>query len=99
MIILFVSNGYKDVRYFIKEERILPPNQKNYSISSRFRGLLPIVVDVETSGLNPLTDALLEVAAVPICLDKQGKFFPDITYAYHVEPFIGANIDPESLAI
>lgn len=77
----------------------MPPNKKNSSISSRFRGLLPVVIDVETSGLNPLTDALLEVAAVPICLDKQGKFFPDMTYAYHVEPFLGANIDPESLAI
>lgn len=85
--------------HFIKEERYLPLKLKNYHISTRFRGLLPIVVDLETSGLNPQTDALLEIAAVSIKLDEQGKFKPGETYAYHVEPFIGANIDPESLEI
>ena len=34
------------------------------SIEKRFRGFLPVVVDVETGGLNPETDALLEIAAV-----------------------------------
>ena len=32
------------------------------SIANRFRGFLPVVVDVETGGFNPDTDALLELA-------------------------------------
>ncbi len=73
--------------------------QKKLNIASRFRGLLPIVVDVETSGLNPLTDGLLEVGLVTLVLDANNKFQPNETYFYHVEPFIGARLDPESLAI
>ena len=33
-------------------------------LADRFRGFLPVVVDVETGGFNPATDALLEVAAM-----------------------------------
>jgi ribonuclease T len=78
---------------------ILLSKQKKLSLAGRFRGLLPIVIDVETSGLNPATDALLEVAAVTLRMDSTGKLFPDQTYAYHVEAFTGANIDPTSLAV
>lgn len=66
---------------------------------SRFRGLLPVVVDVETSGLNSATDALLEIAAVMLKMDDRGKLYLAQTVAYHVEPFTGANRDPEALAI
>lgn len=86
-------------QHCIKEERNLPPKLKNSDISSRFRGYLPVVIDVETSGLNPKTDALLEIAAVSIAINEQGKFVRHQTYAYQVEPFLGANIDPESLEI
>ena len=85
--------------YSIKEEINLPPNLKNSSMPAQFRGLLPIVIDVETSGLNPQTDAMLEVAAIPILLNSEKKFYSGSLIAYHVEPFLGANIDPESLAI
>jgi ribonuclease T len=73
--------------------------QKKFTLANRFRGLLPVVVDVETSGLNPSTDALLEVAAVTLTMDNAGKLHPDQTYAYHIETFSGANIDPRSLAV
>lgn len=73
--------------------------QKRMSMASRFRGLLPVVIDVETSGLTPATDALLEIAAVTIVMDDKGKLRPHQTHSYHVEPFIGAHIDPESLAV
>jgi ribonuclease T len=73
--------------------------QKKFTLASRFRGMLPVVIDVETSGLNPATDALLEIAAVTLAIDNTGKLVPDQTIAYHVEAFAGANIDPESLAI
>ncbi len=73
--------------------------KKKLHMSTRFHGLLPMVVDVETSGLNPLTNSLLEVAMVMVGMDAEGRFYTKETYAYHVEPFVGANLDPEALAI
>jgi len=68
-------------------------------IKNRFRGFLPIVVDVETGGFNAQTDALLEIAAVIIQQKEDGSlFYDDVTTAY-VDPFEGSNIDPKSLEI
>lgn len=74
-------------------------NIKTSLLSRRFRGLLPVVIDVETSGLNPATDALLEIAAVTLVMDDEGKLHQDQTYAYHVEPFAGARLEKEALEI
>ena len=42
------------------------PKAINYNLlKHRFRGYLPVVIDVETAGLNAKTDALLELAALP----------------------------------
>jgi len=68
-------------------------------LTKRFRHFLPIVIDLETSGLNPLTAAILEIAAVTLTVDPNGKLQPNQTYAYQVEPFIGAHLDPESLEL
>lgn len=73
--------------------------QKKVTLANRFRGLLPVVIDVETSGLNPATDGLLEIAAVSLVIDGAGRLSRDQTYAYHVEPFCGANLDPKALAV
>ena len=66
-------------------------------IGTRFRGYLPVVVDVETGGFNPRTDALLEIAAVMVERDEEGCWRPGHTHSCHVEPFEGANIEPASL--
>jgi len=68
-------------------------------IADRFRGFLPVVVDVETGGFNSRTDALLEIAASIIRMDDFGRLFIAETISRHVEPFDGANIDPKSLEI
>jgi ribonuclease T len=68
-------------------------------LASRFRGFLPVVVDVETGGFNPLTDALLEVAAVMIEMDDRGDLQRGATYAAHVQPFAGANLERASLEV
>ncbi len=73
--------------------------KKKITIANRFRGFLPIVVDVETSGLEPSTDALLEMAVVTLGMNNDGKLFRQNTYGYQIEPFFGAHIDPVSLAI
>lgn len=74
-------------------------NHKSNLLARRFRGLLPIVVDVETSGLNPASDALLEVAIVILEQDQSGKLYSKETHAYHIEPFDGARLDQEALEI
>ncbi len=68
-------------------------------IGKRFRGFLPVVVDVETGGFVAATDALLEIAAVPIGMDESGALVRGATLRHHVRPFDGANIDPASLAV
>jgi len=68
-------------------------------MANRFRGFLPVVVDVETGGFNCKTDALLEVAAVLLEMDDEGLLRRGETIRYHVKPFEGANLEPASLAV
>lgn len=74
-------------------------NSKSRSIAKRFRGFLPIVVDVETGGLNFETDALLEIAAITLKMNEEGYIACDKHFAQHVIPFEGAHLDPESLLL
>jgi len=66
-------------------------------IASRFRTFLPVVVDIETGGFNSATDAILEIAAVLVDMDGQGKLGIDQTFFHRVVPFPGANIEDAAL--
>jgi len=66
-------------------------------MKSRFRGYLPVVIDIETGGFNHKTDAMLEIAAVILDFDDQGKLTPIDSHFSHVEPFKGANLEVSSL--
>ena len=68
-------------------------------MSRRFRGYLPVVVDVETGGFDNTRHALLELAAVPLDLDDAGRLIPGNTHAAHVIPAEGTEIDPKSLEV
>ena len=68
-------------------------------MSRRFRGFLPVVVDVETGGFNAATDALLEIAAVLVEIQEDGTLVRGETFRYHVQAFEGANIEPASLEV
>jgi len=68
-------------------------------MSQRFRGYLPVVVDVETGGFNEATDALLQIAAVLIDFDEHGQLYCSETVSCHVTPFEGANLDPKSMEV
>jgi ribonuclease T len=68
-------------------------------MAERFRGFLPVVVDVETGGFNSKTDALLEIAAVLVDFGDGGILTRGETFRYHVKPFEGANMEPASLAV
>ena len=74
----------------------------SYLIKKRFQGYLPVVVDVETGGVNPKIDALLEVAAVFVEMNPDtGMLTPklDDPFHSHVTPFEGAKIENEALEI
>lgn len=68
-------------------------------MDKRFRGFLPVVVDVETGGFNEKTDALLQIAAVLINMDDTGRLMCGETHTCHVTPFEGANLDPKSMEV
>ncbi len=68
-------------------------------LSRRFRGFLPVVVDLETGGFNCRTDALLEIAAVILRMDEDGRLHRQETVACHVQPFPGANLEPAALQV
>lgn len=77
-------------------EAVAPATKSPFA--QRFRGFLPIVVDVETAGFNAQTDALLEIAAVTLHMDAAGLIHPHETHACHVQPFAGANLEAAALA-
>lgn len=73
-------------------------NSQLHSLCKRFRGFYPVVIDVETAGFHAKTDALLEIAAITLKMDQDGWLLPDETFHFHIEPFEGANLQPEALA-
>lgn len=66
-------------------------------IANRFRGFLPVIVDVETAGFDSKKDALLEVAIVMVEMDEDDNLVVGKSYAEHIEPFAGANLDESAL--
>jgi ribonuclease T len=72
-------------------------NDSKLPIAHRFRGFLPVVIDVETGGFNSQTDALLEIAAVLIGMDDKGRLHAAEQFFFNVEPFEGANLEPAAL--
>lgn len=68
-----------------------------HPLAERFRGYLPVVIDVETGGFNAASDALLEIAATPIDIDDNGLFLPGDTLDLAVLPFEGANLEQSAL--
>lgn len=74
-------------------------NSPRIAMHDRFRGFLPVVVDVETGGFIAATDALLEIAAVMLSIDASGRLVRGATVRQHVRPFEGARMDPASLAV
>ncbi|MFM2289110.1 MAG: hypothetical protein RL684_2253 [Pseudomonadota bacterium] len=68
-------------------------------MAQRFRGFLPVVIDVETGGFDCERHALLEIAAVVVRMDEEGFVHPEPVVSTHVEAFPGSELDPRSLEI
>ena len=76
-------------------ESVAPPSR----LAQRFRGFLPVVIDVECGGFDCERDALLEIAAQLVEMDDEGYLSPGELVSTHVVPFPGANLDPRALEI
>ncbi|MFJ1268738.1 ribonuclease T [Legionella lytica] len=72
-------------------------NVLSSTMKGRFRGFLPVVVDVETAGINPQKNALLEMCVVLLTMDKQGNLQRSTSHFEHILPFSGAELDQKSL--
>lgn len=66
-------------------------------IKDRFRGFLPVVVDVETAGFEAHQHALLQVAVMTLSMNEQGELHPDQLYQENILPFEGSKLDASAL--
>jgi ribonuclease T len=87
------------VRCTFTTRSVLLSNPLPAKIGHRFRGFLPVVVDVETGGFNAQTDALLEIAAVILGVNEDGELVRRDTVFAQVAPFPGANIEKAALEV
>lgn len=67
------------------------------TLAQRFRGYLPVIIDIETAGFNPKKNALLEIAAVIVEYNSQHELEITERYSTHVIPFKNAELDPAAL--
>ncbi len=67
------------------------------TLAERFRGFYPVIVDVETAGFRPETDALIEVAACTVKFTDSGDLVRDESYHANILPFPGANLEKSNL--
>jgi len=72
-------------------------SDQEHRISDRFRGFLPVVIDIETGGFQAGTDAILEIAACIVRMDDDGMMGVHRSYDFHVKPFEGANLEQAAL--
>ena len=56
------------------------------SLANRFRGFLPVVIDVETGGFEASQHALLEIAAVTLEMNDEGQLCRQETVSAAVLP-------------
>src|SRR5690606_1545008 len=88
--------GVSEDNYEDELEPSLPSGPRT-PMAARFRGYLPVVVDVETGGFNCATDALLEIAATTIGMDEGGFLYPEHSQYFHAESVTRANIAQAAL--
>ncbi|HLS98136.1 MAG: ribonuclease T [Porticoccaceae bacterium] len=67
------------------------------TLGNRFRGFLPVVVDVETGGFNAREHALLEIAAVTLDMTEDGQLVRRETIAAAVIPHPDLAIEQAAL--
>ena len=65
-------------------------------LKDRFRKYLPVVVDLETGGFDPLNNAILEIA-ITLIEEEDEQLVVGQTHRYHIQPYQGLEVEDESL--
>jgi ribonuclease T len=68
-----------------------------HPINDRFRGYLPVIVDIETAGFDAKKNPILEIAAVIVEYDEQENLVVTENYSANVIPFENSVLDPSAL--
>ncbi len=72
--------------------------QPGTDMATRFRGYLPVVVDLETGGFDAKTHAILEMAMVLVDFDG-GRLTLSESWCQAVAPYAGSRMDPAALKV
>ncbi len=68
-------------------------------MKNKIRGFYPVVIDIETTGLDSRENGILEISAVLLTLDDDNEFKILEQHDYIVRPHASAIIDPKSLEV
>ncbi len=66
-------------------------------LGKRFRGYLPVIIDIETAGFNAKKNPLLEIAAVIVEPDSQGFLHVTEKHTSNIIPFVNSELDEAAL--
>jgi len=66
-------------------------------LGNRFRGYLPVIIDIETAGFKAKKNPLLEIAAIIVEIDDDGKLQATETHSCNIIPFNGSELDEAAL--
>ena len=65
-------------------------------LKDRFRKYLPVVIDLETGGFDPIKNAILEIA-ITLIEEQKNQLIVGETIRHHIESFDGLIVEKESL--
>lgn len=68
-----------------------------HPLNERFRGYLPVIVDIETAGFDAKKNPLLEIAAVIVEYDNNHELITTESHVAHIIPFENSVLDPAAL--
>lgn len=69
----------------------------HHPLGNRFRGYLPVIVDIETAGFNAKKNPLLEIAAVIVEPDQAGNLAITEKHQCNIIPFKNSELDDAAL--
>lgn len=70
-----------------------------HPLAQRFRGFYPVVIDLETGGLEAGKNAVLEIACITLTFDADNRLIPYHKVSYHLRPEPNCEVSAASLQV